>query len=332
MGRDASERTGNPVRRRALLLGLAAAPLAGCVTAQDPSAQLWHQGELIIGTGNTTGVFYVLGAGYANVINKHLEGYDAAPAATGGSVDNVKRLVAGDVDLGLTLAAAADDAYVGAGGWAGHPQQIRALARVYDNYEHVIARTDSGITTVAGLKGHRVSLGSPGSGAELIGRRLLQVAGLDPAKDLTALSMSLPQATAALVDGSIDALVWSGGLPTPGIVELFAKAGSKVRFVAVQDLLTKVDQTYPNLLSSAVIPKSTYGLADDVPTLSDANLLVAAAQLPADLAYQLTKLLFEHRDELVAVHPAAAGITRDKAPSTAPVPLHEGARRYYAGG
>ncbi len=323
------------MRRRSLLAGLAgwaAAPLAGCATGPDPSARPWHQGELVIGTGNTTGVFYVLGAGYANAINKHLEGYDAAPAATGGSVDNVKRLMSGDVDIGLALAAAADDAYVGAGGWAGRPQPIRALARVYDNYEHVVARVDSGITSVAGLKGHRVSLGSPGSGAELIGRRLLQVAGLDPAKDVTALSMSLPQATAAMIDGSVDAMIWSGGLPTPGIADLFSKAGGKVRFLALQDLLPKVEQAYPNLLSRAVIPSSMYRLADDVPTLSDANLLVVGAQLPADLAYRLTKLLFEYQNELEAVHPAAAGITREKAPSTAPVPLHEGAQRYYTSG
>jgi TRAP transporter TAXI family solute receptor len=334
------ERTeGNPVRRRSLLAGLAgfaAAPLAGglagCGTGQDPSARLWHQGELIIGTGNTTGVFYVLGAGYANVINKHLDGYDAAPAATGGSIDNLKRLTAGDVDIALTLAGAADDAYAGKGNWAGQPQPIRALARAYNNYEHVIARIDSGITTVAGMKGHRISLGSPGSGTELIGRRLIEQAGLDPAKDVTALSMSLPQTVAAMIDGSIDAMIWSGGLPTPGIVDLFGKAGGKVRFLPIQDLLNKIDQAYPNLLSRAVIPKAAYGLPDDVPAMSDANLIVVAAAMPADLAYQLTRLLFDYQNELVAVHPAASGITREAAPSTDPVPLHDGARRYYSGG
>jgi TRAP transporter TAXI family solute receptor len=286
---------------------------------------------LTIGTGNTTGVFYVLGAGYANLINKYLPGYNATAAPTGGSIDNVRRLLIGDVDVALTLAAGADDAFAGTGVWAGRPQPVRALARTYNNYEHVIARVDSGITTVAQLKGQRISLGSPGSGAELIGRRLLVAAGLDPAKDVTGLSMSLPQATSAILDGSIAAMVWSGGLPTPGIVDLFAQAHDAVRFVKIQELLPKVDQAYPNLLAKAVIPKNVYGLPDDVPALTDANLLVVNATMPTDLAYQLTKLLFDHQQELVAVHPAAGGIRRESATATDPVPLHPGAQRYYAG-
>jgi TRAP transporter TAXI family solute receptor len=320
------------IGRRSVLLGLAALPLAACGTPADPTAKLWHRGELIIGTGNTTGVFYEIGSGYANLVNEHLDGYDAAPAATGGSVDNLTRLASGDVDIALTLAAAADDAYGGAGTWAGRAQPIRALARTYNNYEHVIARTAAGITTVAGIKGHRISLGSPGSGTELIGRRLLQAAGLDPATDVTALSMSLPQTTAAMLDGSIDAMIWSGGLPTPGIVDLFAKAAGKVRFVQIQELRPKVDQAYPNLLSTATIPKSTYGLPEDVPSLTDANLIVVTADMPADLAYQLTKLLFDYQSELAAVHPAAGDIRRETARQTDPVPLHSGAQRYYSSG
>ena len=71
------------MRRRALLAGLLAplaAPLAGCAAPEDPATKLWHAGELTIGTGNTTGVFYVLGAGYAGLINRHLTGYDATAA------------------------------------------------------------------------------------------------------------------------------------------------------------------------------------------------------------------------------------------------------------
>jgi TRAP transporter TAXI family solute receptor len=323
-------RANHGLRRRSLLAGLLAAPLAACAAPEDPSGKLWHSGELIIGTGNTTGVFYVLGAGLAGLINRHLPGYDAIAAPTGGSVDNVQRLSAGDVDIALTLAGAADDAFAGTGNWSGRPQPIRALARTYDNYEHLIARVDAGIATVAGMKGHRVSLGSPGSGAELIGKRLMAAAGVDPSKDLTAVSMSLPQATAAILDHGIDAMFWSGGLPTPGIVDLFAKAQGAVVFVPIQELLPKLDQKYPNLLSKASIPKSTYGLPEDVPALADANLLVVMDSMPADLAYQLTKLVFDHLPDLVAINPAAGGIKRENAQATDPVPLHAGSQRYYS--
>jgi uncharacterized protein len=318
------------VRRRAFLAGLLALPITGCAAPEDPSAKLWHGGELTIGTGNTTGVFYQIGAAYADLITRYLTGYDAAAAPSGGSIDNLQRLALGDVDIALTLAAAADDGYAGTGVWAGRPQPFRALARTYDNFEHVIARQDAGITTVAGMKGHKVSLGSPNSGTDLIGRRLLRAAGLDPDKDLTALPMSLPETTAAILDGSIAAMIWSGGLPTPGIVDLFSKADGTVRFVKTQDLLPSVEQSYPNLLSKATIPKDAYGLPEDVPALTDANLIVVTADLPTQLGYDLTKLLFDHQDELAKVHPAAASIRREQAPLTEPVPLHPGAQRYYS--
>jgi uncharacterized protein len=318
------------MRRRSLLAGLAALPVAACAAPQDPSGKLWHSGELTIGTGNTTGVFYVLGAGYAGLVNKHLPGWDASAAPTGGSIDNLQRLFSGDVDIALTLAAAADDAFAGTGTWTGRPQPVRALARTYDNYEHVIARADAGIDSVAALKGHRVSLGSPGSGTELIGKRLIAAAGLDPNTDLVGLSMSLPQTTAAILAGSIEAMIWSGGIPTPGITDLFAQAHGSVKFLPIQELLPKVDQKYPNLLAKAVIPKNVYNLPDDIPALTDANLIVVADGMPADLAYQLTKLLFDYQQDLVAIHPAAKGIKRELASATDPVPLHPGSQRYYS--
>jgi uncharacterized protein len=319
------------VRRRALLAGLAAAPLAGCMSAPAGGSKLWHGGELTIGTGNTTGVYYVLGAGFAYLINKHLSGYDAVATPTTGSIENVQRLSTGDIQVTWTLAGVADDAYAGSGNWTGRPQPVRALARTYNNYEHVIARVDSGITTVADMRGHKVSLGSPGSGTELIGKRLIAAAGLDPARDLTVLNMSLTQTANAMVNGSISAMVWSGGIPTPGISDLFAQARNQVRFVQTQDLAPKVDQTYPNLLDKGTIPKTTYGLPEDVPVLTDANLLVVRADIPNDLAFNLTKLLFDYQQDLVEVHQAASGIRRETAPATDPIPLHPGAQRYYTG-
>jgi TRAP transporter TAXI family solute receptor len=323
------------MKRRSFLGALATVPvaagLAGCTTPEDASGGMWHSGELIIGTGNTTGVFYVLGAGYAGLVNRHLSGYDATATPTGGSIDNLQRLFSGDVDIALTLAAAADDAFAGTGNWAGKPQPVRALARTYNNFEHVIARVDRKIDSVADFRGKKISIGSPGSGSELIGKRLITAAGLDPSKDIIGLSMSLPQTTAAILDGSIDALIWSGGIPTPGVVDLFAKAQGAVRFLPIQDLVGKVDAKYPNLLDKATIQKNIYNLPADVPALTDANLIVVTTEMPADLAFQLTKLIFDYQKELIDIHPAARTIHKETASATEPVPLHPGAQRYYLG-
>jgi TRAP transporter TAXI family solute receptor len=325
------------MRRRALLGGLLAAPLAGtaatlsgCAAPADPTANLWHRGELAIGTGNTTGVFYEIGAGYADVINRHLPRYEAVAAATGGSVDNLNRLGSGDIDIALAQVNNAADAVHGTGPWLGKPVALRALARLYNNYGHVIVRADANIRQISDLAGRRVSSGAHPSGTEVMAIRMLTAAGLDPDKGVVRLPMSLPETTDAMVAGSIDAMIWSGGLPTTGITDLFNKAGNKVRFLAVDGLLPQLDKLYGTGIYTKVnIAKGTYNLPGDVPTVAEPNLLVAATNLPADLVYQLTSLLFTYRSELAAVHPEANNIKRDTATMTDPVPLHDGARRYY---
>jgi len=161
---------------------------------------------------------------------------------------------------------------------------------------------------------------------------MLTAAGLTPTTDVTMLAMSLGETTSAMAAGSIDGMFWSGGLPDTGVSDLFRRAGTTVRMLATDGLVPALarlygDGTYP----SAILPRATYSLAADVPTIAEPNLLAVAEDMPADLAYQLTGLLFGYRAELAAVHPAAGGITRDTAPRTGPVPLHPGASRYYAG-
>ena len=126
-------------RLAALALVLLVA-MAGCVSTADPTASLYHHGELVIGTGNTTGVFYQIGAGYANVVSRHLPGYEAISAATAGSVDNLHRLASGDVDVALVFASNAADALNGSGAFKGKPEQVRAIARLYPSYTHLVVR------------------------------------------------------------------------------------------------------------------------------------------------------------------------------------------------
>ncbi|WP_211592187.1 TAXI family TRAP transporter solute-binding subunit [Microbispora sp. H10836] len=314
--------------RLVTVLAVTAALLAGGCGG-DRSAQREGGGtRLSIATGNTTGVYYVLGGGFAELIDKHLPGHRATAEATGASVENIQRVVRGQSDIAFTLADTAADAVKGTGAFTA-PQPIRALARLYGNYTHVIARTDAGIESVAGLRGKRVSTGSPNSGTEVIALRLLAAAGLDPDKDVERQALSLPETVQGLKDGTLDALVWSGGLPTSGITDLVTSMRDEVIFVPLDDVLPAVRAAHGPVYAEGAIPKGAYGTPSDVPTIVVPNLLVVNAAMDAKLAEDLTRLIFDHKADLEKVHVSAKEITLADAPRTDPVPLHEGARRFY---
>ncbi len=321
------------VLRGGLLAGLAAATagvLAGCGDENPAQAgDQWHHGRLYIATGNTTGVFYTIGGGYADLVTAHVPGYQAIAEPTNAAVENITRVVRGDADIALTFADAAADAVSGRAPFAGPPLPIRALARIYSSYTHVIARTGIGIRSFADLRGHRVSTGTHGSGTENVALRLMQSAGLDPEHDITRISLSLPETVKGMKNGTLDALFWTAGLPTLGITDLMSAMRDKVLFLPVGDLLNGLSSLYGEAYSAATIGKAVYGLPADVPTISVASMVVVGADLPESLAYDLTRVLFEYQDDLAKVHPEGKNFTRQAGPQTAPVPLHPGAHRYY---
>lgn len=329
--------TGTPpgLSRRGVLglgsLGLFA--MAGCATPASGAETThgWHGGQLAIGTGNTTGVFYQVGGGYADVITRHLSGYEAVAAPTSGSADNVQRLGRKDVEIALTFADVAADAVAGTGQFTTGPVPIQALARIYNNYGHCVVADTPEIRGVSDLKGKRVSTGTRNSGTELVALRLLDAAGLDPDRDVVRRSWSLAETTDAMVAGQLDALFWSGGLPTIGITDLVTRAAGKVklRFLPLDGLRATMNQRHGGAYLPATIEPSVYRLPAAVPTLAVPNIIAVGQDMPQQLAYDLTRLLFDFRDELIAVHPELKNITRTVAPQTEPVPLHLGAQQYY---
>jgi uncharacterized protein len=308
--------------------GLAALVVAaGCgpTPPQEPRG-----GHLVVGTGNTTGVFYQVGGAYADVITGHLPGYEAIVAPTAGSADNLLRLGRGDVDVALTFADVATDAVRGRGAFASGPHPLHALAVVYHNYTHLVVRADAGIRTPADLRGKRVSTGTVNSGTEFLALRLLQAAGLDPDRDIRRASLSLPATTRGLADGTLDATFWSGGLPTVGITELVG-SGAPVRFLPLDGLLPALDKLFPATYSAGKIGADVYGLPGDVPTVTVGNLIVVDAAMPDNLAHDLTALIFNHREKLIRGHPEWGVVQRGDAGRTGTVPLHPGAQRFYQG-
>jgi TRAP transporter TAXI family solute receptor len=278
-----------------------------------------------IATGNATGVYYALGNAYAIQVKANTGGKVQATAAeTGASVQNIQQLVAGEYQVAFSLFDTATDAVAGKASFEGKKQPIQALARIYDNYTHVVVRADSGINDVAGMKGKRISTGSPKSGTEVIAQRLLKAAGIDPDKDITPQRLDLTKTTDGMKDGSIDGFVWSGGLPTPGVTDLFTTMGAKVRFIDVTPQLAKMRETN-EAYQQGSIPAATYKTPGDVPTIVVPNVLLVKDEMNADLACVLTKTLFDKRDDLVKANSAAKGISLDTARQTDPVPLHRGA-------
>ncbi|TCC28017.1 TAXI family TRAP transporter solute-binding subunit [Kribbella speibonae] len=301
--------------------------LAACGGQREPSGSGTESGgRLTIATGNTTGVYYQLGGALASVISQKMSGYRATASETGASVQNIQGLVGGNYDIAFSLGDSAADAVNGVNSFKSK-QDVVALTRLYNNYTQVAVRASAGINSIADLKGKRVSTGSPNSGTEVIARRLIEAAGLDPAKDVTAQRLGLPESVDAMKSGSIDALVWSGGLPTGGMTDLFTSMGKGVKLLPIADLLPKMQEKYGSIYSAAPIPAATYKQPADVATIIVPNVLLVRKDMKDELAEQLTKVVYDNMDALVAVNAAAKGIKLENAANTDPVPLHPGAKK-----
>src|SRR5262245_7675583 len=147
-------------------------------------AALAQQKTIAIGTGGTGGVYYPLGGGLANILSKHLPGYQATAEVTGGSVDNLKLIGSGQSELAFSMADAALDAYKGEDKFKGSKVDVRTWMVLYPNRMHFVTIEGTGIEKMADLKGKRVSTGSPGSATEVMAFRVIEAAGLDKDKDM----------------------------------------------------------------------------------------------------------------------------------------------------
>ncbi len=285
-------------------------------------------GRLSIATGNTTGVYYILGGGIAGVLTDTVDGVEATAEATNASAENIRLVCAGDSDIGFTLADTAADAVAGEAGFDGEPQSVEALARIYSNYTQVFVRADAGVSSIADLAGKSVSTGSPNSGTEVIALRLLEVNDL-AASDVEQLRLGLPESVQGMKDGSIDALVWSGGLPTGGITDLVTSMGEDVTMLPLDEELPKMQDAFGEAYTEGTVPADTYGLPGDVATIAVPNLLVVSDAMPDDVAHDVVRAVFDNLDTLAGVHPEAGNISPDTATDTGEVPMHPGAQRYF---
>ncbi|WIX89093.1 TAXI family TRAP transporter solute-binding subunit [Amycolatopsis sp. DG1A-15b] len=271
--------------------------------------------RLRIAAGNPGGVYNGLAQTLATAWQADLEIERPQVLQTQGSPDNVNKVLAGEADVAFVAADVAEDRYKA-------DRELTALARIHDDYLHVVVRTESDIRSVEQLRGHRIAIGSPASGVEYIADKLLDAAGLTGSA--SRIHLGLDDAITALLRGEVDAFFWSGGLPTPRIVN----HQNELRLVDIADVMPKM-RALSEVYGTGTIPASTYHQFAPVTTLVVPNFLVVRNSMNADVAEALVRGLFDARHQLAQANPAALSIDVHPGIETQPLPLHPGALRYF---
>lgn len=309
-----------------LITRLGAASLLGTALVAVPVAANAQEFINVL-TGGTSGVYYPLGVALSEIYADGIEGSRTQVQATRASVENLNLLAQGRGEIAFALGDSVAEGWEG-NEEAGFPQALtglRAIAAIYPNYVQIVADASSGIATLEDLPGRSMSVGAPASGTELNARAIFEAAGLTY-EDLGRLEY-LPYAESAelIKNRQLDSTLQSAGLGVAFIQDLTAT--HEINLVAIPaEIVESIGSPYV----PATIPAGTYnGQDEDVATAAIGNILVSHEDVSEELAYEMTRLLFENLDRMQAAHGAANDIDINAAIDGLPIPLHPGAERYY---
>lgn len=303
-----------------LLAATLLATMVGCFGGESAPRRF-----LSIGTGGTGGVYYPLGGALANRLSLSDGTRRYTAEVTGGSVENVNRVLNGQIDLGFALSVTAYEAYHGGQDFAEPQTDLVVVAPLYANLSHILVPASSPVRTLADVRGLRVSVGSAGSGTEQISRQLLEIHGLTY-DDIDPRYLSFSESSAALRDRAIDVAIMSVGIPAAAVLE--AATTGAMRLLPVEaGKLAELKERYP-YYSAGEIPADAYpGMEGAIPTVAMMNWLVADRSLDAEVVDHLLNILGPDRVSLEQVHEMAKQIDLERL-ADAPIPLHAATTTY----
>ena len=304
--------------------------LAAIAVAASLAAAPWASSaaEFInVLTGGQSGVYYPLGVAVEKLIAGNLKDARPSTQATKASVENLQLIDGGKGEIAFTLGDSLQFAWEG-NEEAGFPKplkNLRAIAAIYPNFVQIVASKDSGIKSLADLKGKRLSVGAVRSGTELNTRAILSAAGLSY-KDLGKVEyLPFAESVDLIKNRQLDATLQSAGLGVASIRDLATSLDIVVVEVPAA-IVAKVGSPY----AAGTIPAKTYqGQDKDTTTAIIPNYLVTRADLSVDTVYAMTKAIFDNLPALVAAHAAAKDIVLENAPKNLPIQIHPGAEKYF---
>lgn len=279
-------------------------------------------------TGGQSGVYYPMGVALSQIYAQKIPNVKSTAQVTKASAENMNLLQAERAELAWALADSVSDAWNGKeeAGFTQKLDKLRGLSATYNNYIQIVANADSGIKTIDDLKGKRISVGAARSGTELNARAVFKAAGLTYDDFSKVEYLPFGESVELMKNRQLDATLQSAGLGVASIRDL-ATAVSIIVIPVSEEIVKNVgDAAY----QPAIIPANTYpGQTEDLATAAIPNFLVTHSGVSDDLAYEMTKGLYENLDALQASHNAAKAIKLENALNGMPVPIHPGAERYY---
>lgn len=286
---------------------------------------------LRIGTGGLLGVYYPVGKALAEGITKAAIAPDliAVEQTSGGSVDNLHALLAGEIEVGLVQADVAhralqrEEPFTELGG----ADQVRAVASLYPEHLQILTRRDAGIRRIQDFRGKSVSLDEVGSGTLAVMRIVLDAHGLGE-KDFDPVYLKPEFTQERLAGGKLQGFCLMAGTPTKAIADIINQDYSLVPIEP--EIGARISHAYP-YLAAGFIPADAYQGVPQTPTLEVHALMVVRDDMDEQLVYRMTEALWNEQTQtlLREAHPQGQHVTLDSSLSGISIQLHPGARRFY---
>jgi hypothetical protein len=284
---------------------------------------------LNIATGGTAGTYFPLGGALAEIVNAKVAGLNATAVTSGASVANINMLAKDEVQMAFVQNDIAFYAFNGVEMFKDKPYTgLRAVATLYNETIQIVTLANSGIKSLADMKGKRIAVGAAGSGAEVNARQVLEAAGLTY-KDITPQYLSFAEGANGLRDGNTDVAFLTAGAPTAAVRDVAAQKDIVIIPVS-KDIADKLIAKYPFYVRTKIV-KDTYAKQTaDVDTVTVKSILVSNTSINAVLVYNITKALFTNLERMGQAHAQGKNIKLATADEGLPIPVHEGAARFYA--
>jgi TRAP transporter TAXI family solute receptor len=282
-------------------------------------------------TGGVSGTYYPYGGAIAQIFSSKVNNVKVTANTSGASAENIRLVGKGGKSDGADLGIVQNDvmayAYEGVEQFSeGKIDTFRTIATLYPEYIQIVVAEDSGINSIADMKGKRISVGDAGSGVEANAKQILEAYGLT-FDDINASHLSFKESGQGLQDKQLDGFFCTAGIPNAAIQEVAHQR--PVKILSVDDAQAKqLIEKYPFYVQ-VTIPKDIYNTENDAKTLAVMATLICNVDLSEELVYNLTKSLFENQAELAAANAKGAELSLEKAVEGASVPFHPGAEKYY---